>query len=264
MNGHRARKRFGQNFLHDGRIIDAIVRRFDPQPDQLVVEIGPGLGALTQPLLEQLTHMHVVELDRDLVSRLQERFAQHLTVHAVDALNFDFSSLVDDGSKLRVIGNLPYNISTPLLFHMLEQAGCISDMMFMLQKEVVQRMLASPGSKAYGRLTVMLQSRCTMQKVLDVGPGAFSPPPKVDSAVVRLIPLPVARDPVCEAPCFADLVRASFAQRRKTLRNNLKNYLDADQILAVGVDPGCRAETLSLEEFINLARVYCEVQAGTS
>ena len=214
MNGHRARKRFGQNFLHDVRIIDAIVRRFDPQPGQLIVEIGPGLGALTQPLLEQLPHMHVIELDRDLVARLEDRFGQRVTVHAEDALKFDFASLVDADRKLRVIGNLPYNISTPLLFHLLEQSDVISDMTFMLQKEVVQRMLAKPGSKTYGRLSVMLQARCSMQKVLDVKPGAFKPPPKVDSAVVQLIPLASVPDPVCDDSRFGKLVTASFAHRR--------------------------------------------------
>lgn len=262
MNGHRARKRFGQNFLHDRRIIDAIIRRFDPQADQLVVEIGPGLGALTAPLLEQLPHLHVVELDRDLVVHLQERFGQNLIVHGEDALKFDFSALVDDDRKLRIIGNLPYNISTPLLFHLLAQSEAISDMTFMLQKEVVQRMLAGPGSKVYGRLSVMLQSRCTISKVLDVGPGAFSPPPKVDSAVVQLIPLRAARDPICDKSCFARLVKASFAQRRKTLRNNLKGTLDAEQLIAAGIDPARRAETLTVDEFICLARAYCAAQSS--
>ena len=258
MNGHRARKRFGQNFLHDQRVIAAIMRHFDPRPGQCIVEIGPGLGALTVPLLEQVPHLHVVELDRDLVARLRERFGDRLVIHEVDALQFDFRSLVTGGEKLRIIGNLPYNISTPLLFHLLDQADAISDMMFMLQREVVQRMLAEPGSKAYGRLSVMLQAGCTMEKVLDVGPGAFNPAPKVDSAVVRLVPLETLPDPVCAEPCFARLVAASFAQRRKTLRNNLKELLAADQIVAVGIDPGCRAETLGVKEFIALARAWCD------
>lgn len=257
MDGHRARKRFGQNFLHDRVIIDTIIRRFNPRPGQLVVEIGPGLGALTAPLLECLPQLHVVELDRDLIARLRQRFDERLIIHEADALRFDFTALADEEKKLRVIGNLPYNISTPLLFHLLEQADAISDMTFMLQKEVVQRMQARPESKAYGRLSVMLQSCCTIEKLLDVGPGAFQPPPKVESAVVQLIPLATAPDPVCNDPCFAALVTACFAQRRKTLRNNLRNRLTVEQIEAVGIDPARRAETLSLEEFVALARVCC-------
>ncbi len=263
MNGHRARKRFGQNFLHDRRVIENIIRQFNPQPAQTVVEIGPGLGALTGPLLERLDHLHVVELDRDLVERLDQQYHRRLTIHAQDALKFDFRELVDNGARLRVIGNLPYNISTPLLFHLLDQADVVSDMMFMLQKEVVQRMLAGPGSKVYGRLSVMLQSRCEISKVLDVGPGAFTPAPKVESAVVALTPRDKALDPVCEAPCFARLVKASFAQRRKTLRNNLKSCLDSEQISTAGIDPSCRAETLSLEDFIGLAQVFCETESAT-
>ncbi len=258
MSGHRARKRFGQNFLHDQRVIDTIIRRFNPQTTQTVVEIGPGLGALTRPLLEHLEHLHVVELDRDLVDRLHKAYPQQLSIHAEDALKFDFTTLAGPGDKLRIIGNLPYNISTPLLFHLLEQAEVIGDMMFMLQKEVVQRMLAEPGSKAYGRLSVMLQSRCKISKVLDVGPGAFNPAPKVDSAVVSLVPRQTLLDPVCQQPCFAQLVRACFAQRRKTLRNNLRQWLDADQIAECCIDPSGRAETLTLEDFIRLAAPFCE------
>lgn len=261
MNGHRARKRFGQNFLHDQRVIAAILRQFDPRPGQCIVEIGPGLGALTVPLLEQVPSIHVVELDRDLVVRLHERFGDRLVIHEADALRFDFRSLVSGDEKLRIIGNLPYNISTPLLFHLLAQADVISDMMFMLQREVVQRMLAGPGSKAYGRLSVMLQARCAIEKVLDVGPGAFNPPPKVDSAVVRLLPLDELPDPVCAEPCFGRLVAAGFAQRRKTLRNNLKGMLDAEQIASMGIDPGCRAETMGIDAFIKLARLWCEQAA---
>jgi len=257
MDSHRARKRFGQNFLHDRVIIDAIIRRFNPRPGQLVVEIGPGLGALTAPLLERLPQLYVVELDRDLIARLRQRFDERLVIYEADALRFDFASLADEKQKLRVIGNLPYNISTPLLFHLLEQADAISDMTFMLQKEVVQRMQARPGSKAYGRLSVMLQSRCMIEKVLDVGPGAFQPAPKVESAVVQLTPLATAPDPVCSDPCFGRLVAACFAQRRKTLRNNLRNRLTAEQIEATGIDPARRAETLSLVEFVELARIYC-------
>ena len=253
---HVARKRFGQNFLHDQRVITRILTHFRPQKGQRIVEIGPGLGALTWPLLERIDDLHAIELDRDLVARFKAdpRTSGRLQLHQADALDFDFSSLADSTQKLRIIGNLPYNISTPLLFHLLTYAPVIQDMMFMLQKEVVQRITAGPGGKNYGRLSVMLQSQCVVEKILDVSPGAFSPPPKVDSAVVRLTP---HTEPVVDIPNpenFARLVKTAFTQRRKTLRNNLKGILTEDDILDAGVDPSVRAETLSLDDFAVLGK----------
>ncbi|MFW2437864.1 MAG: 16S rRNA (adenine(1518)-N(6)/adenine(1519)-N(6))-dimethyltransferase RsmA [Arenicellales bacterium] len=253
---HVARKRFGQNFLHDQGVINRILTHFRPQKGERIVEIGPGLGALTWPLLEQIDDLHAIELDRDLVARFRAdpRASGRLHLHQADALSFDFSSLVDSTHKLRIIGNLPYNISTPLLFHLLTFAPAIQDMMFMLQKEVVQRITADPGGKNYGRLSVMLQAKCVVEKVLDVSPGAFTPPPKVDSAVVRLIP---HKEPIADIPNpenFARLVKAAFTQRRKTLRNNLKGIMTGDEIIEAGVDPSVRAETLSLDNFATLAK----------
>jgi 16S rRNA (adenine1518-N6/adenine1519-N6)-dimethyltransferase len=253
---HTARKRFGQNFLHDQHVINRIISRFHPQQGEFILEIGPGLGALTWPLLEQIDELHAIELDRDLVARFEAdpRSSGRLFLHQQDALTFDFSTLTTLPDKLRIIGNLPYNISTPLLFHLLEFAPNIQDMMFMLQKEVVQRITAGPGGKNYGRLSVMLQAQCTIEKILDVSPGAFTPAPKVDSAVVQLTPhtTPVINIPDSEN--FALIVKASFKQRRKTLRNNLKGILTESEISAAGVDPSVRAETLSLENFAALAR----------
>ncbi|MEA1889241.1 MAG: 16S rRNA (adenine(1518)-N(6)/adenine(1519)-N(6))-dimethyltransferase RsmA [Pseudomonadota bacterium] len=253
---HVARKRFGQNFLHDQHVINRILTHFRPQQGQRIVEIGPGLGALTWPLLERIGDLHAIELDRDLVARFiaDPRAKGRLHLHQADALIFDFSSLADSTHKLRIIGNLPYNISTPLLFHLLSFAPVIQDMMFMLQKEVVQRISAGPGGKNYGRLSVMLQAQCVVEKVLDVSPGSFNPPPKVDSAVVRLTP---HAEPIVDIPNpenFAMLVKAAFTQRRKTLRNNLKGILTEDEIIETGVDPSVRAETLSLDDFAALAK----------
>lgn len=253
---HVARKRFGQNFLHDQNVINRILSRFNPQNGEYIVEIGPGLGALTWPLLEQVDCLHAIELDRDLVAQFEAdpRTRDRLYLHQHDALKFDFSSLVNPPGKLRVIGNLPYNISTPLLFHLLEFAPCISDMMFMLQKEVVQRITARPGGKNYGRLSVMLQSKCTVEKILDVQPSAFTPPPKVDSAVVQLIPHTAPVIDIPDHEKFARIVKAAFAQRRKTLRNNLKGMMTEAEIKAADVDPSARAETLSLANFSALAK----------
>ncbi len=246
---HRPRKRFGQNFLHDPGVIGRIVTAIGPRPGDRMVEIGPGLGALTRPLLEALGELDAVELDRDLVAELHN--LPGLRIHQADALRFDFCALAGD-DKLRVVGNLPYNISTPLLFHLLDQAECISDMHFMLQKEVVDRLAAPPGGGDYGRLSVMVQYRCRVERVLTVSPGAFNPPPKVESAVVRLVPHespPVEADPAS----LREVVTRAFAHRRKTLRNNLKGFIPAEQIEAAGIDPGRRAETLSLGEFARLA-----------
>jgi 16S rRNA (adenine1518-N6/adenine1519-N6)-dimethyltransferase len=252
---HQARKRFGQNFLHDRGVIGRILRAFGPRPGQHVVEIGPGRGALTYDLLEALGEMDAVELDRDLIARLEEGAAAHgtLRLHSADALTFDFCALAGEGERLRMIGNLPYNISTPLIFHLLDQARCIEDMCFMLQKEVVDRLAARPGSKDYGRLSVMVQWRCRVQRLLTVGPGAFSPPPKVDSAVVSLTPYETPPAAVDDPQLLGRIVQAAFGQRRKTLRNTLRGLLDEAQIASAGIDPGLRAEQLDIEQFARLA-----------
>ena len=252
---HRARKRFGQNFLHDPRIIQGIVNAIHPQPGEHLVEIGPGMGAITLPLVASGAWVDVVELDRDLVPILQQKLApaSNLRIHQHDALKFDFCALAGEQQKLRVLGNLPYNISTPLIFHLLDQAHCIHDMHFMLQKEVVDRLAASPGCADYGRLGIMVQSRCAVEHLFTVPPGAFNPIPKVDSAIVRLTPY--AQPPVLirDQALFAKVVAQAFQQRRKTLRNNLKGLIDATALEALNIDPGRRPETLSLEEFAAIA-----------
>lgn len=252
---HRPRKRFGQNFLHDRGVISRIAGCINAHPDEHVVEIGPGLGALTIELLRQCGELDAIELDRDLLDPLISTCAAYgqLHLHNADALRFDFRSLCGDGRKLRLIGNLPYNISTPLLFHLLDQADVVADMHFMLQKEVVDRMAAGPGSKTYGRLSVMLQSRCSVTSLFDIGPGAFTPPPKVHSSIVRLIPHAQPPVAIARPEDFAKLVTQAFGQRRKTLRNNLKGLLEADMIAACGIDPGDRAENLNLAQFADLA-----------
>jgi 16S rRNA (adenine1518-N6/adenine1519-N6)-dimethyltransferase len=250
---HRARKRFGQNFLHDPGVIHRIVAAIRPQAGDVMVEIGPGLAALTRPLLDALPHLDVVELDRDLAARLRAEFLpERLTVHECDALKFDFGAL---GSDLRVVGNLPYNISSPLLFYLAEFAGQIRDMHFMLQKEVVWRMAAAPDTPDYGRLSVMLQARFRVEKLFIVPPGAFNPAPKVDSAIVRLTPLATEQIAWDNQTRFASVVTQAFSQRRKTLRNTLKGLIDAVAMQAIGIDPGRRAETLSVAEFAALARL---------
>ncbi|QSA98670.1 16S rRNA (adenine(1518)-N(6)/adenine(1519)-N(6))-dimethyltransferase RsmA [Methylococcus sp. EFPC2] len=253
---HQPRKRFGQNFLRDQHVIYAIVAAIGPREDEHLVEIGPGQGALTSALLAECGRLDVVELDRDLVVRLKERYAgsDKLRIHSGDALKFDFAAL-SKGEKLRVVGNLPYNISTPLLFHLFGQAQSISDMHFMLQKEVVDRLCASPGDSDYGRLSIMAQYHCAMECLMDVPPDSFYPPPKVMSAVVRLIPHarpPVEADPVA----LGRVVTAAFAQRRKTLRNALSALFSADELRDLGVDPTARAETLALEDYARLAGRY--------
>ncbi len=252
LDGHRPRKSLGQHFLHDPGVLARLVAAIAPQPDDRMVEIGPGLGALTRPLLARLKHLHVLELDRDLAARWRAEAAAGLpiTVHEADALDFDFGRL---GPDLRVVGNLPYNISSPLLFHLAEHAAHIRDMHFLLQKEVVDRMVAAPATPAYGRLSVMLQARLRVHKLFNVPPGAFTPPPRVDSAVVRMLPLPVAAIPYRDAQRFAELVARAFGQRRKTLRNALKGRVDEASFAAVGIDPGRRGESLSVAEFAALA-----------
>jgi 16S rRNA (adenine1518-N6/adenine1519-N6)-dimethyltransferase len=251
---HRARKRFGQNFLHDANVIRRIIQSINPQPGQALVEIGPGQGAITLPLLQACGHLEVIELDRDLIEPLARKAqtAGTLIIHQADALKFDFRPLAQD-RKLRLVGNLPYNISTPLLFHLLSQADYIQDMHFMLQKEVVDRMAAGPGGGEYGRLSVMIQYHCRVEPLFHIGPGAFRPAPKIDSAFVRLTPWPQAPAVVDDYASLSTVVRQAFSQRRKTLRNTLRNLLDEAQIRDSGCDPTARPETLTLQQYASLA-----------
>ncbi len=252
---HQPRKRFGQHFLHERGVIDRIVLALDPQPDDLLVEIGPGEGALTLPLLARAGRLTAIEIDRDLAPLLPGRAAGtgELTVIVADALTVDYRVLAA-GRRLRLVGNLPYNISTPLLFHLLGAADAIADMHFMLQKEVVDRMAAGPGSKEYGRLTVMLQARAEVEPLFRVAPGAFRPPPKVDSAVVRIVPKPAAATAGIDAARLERVVRAAFAQRRKTLHNALAGVVDDTELIAAGIDPRTRAEDVPVEGYLTLAR----------
>ncbi len=252
--GHQARKRFGQNFLHDQRVIEKIVRAVNPRRDDNLVEIGPGLAALTSPLIAEVDHLNVVELDRDLAAGLPTRVPhpERLNIIEADALKFDFSILSQD-KPLRVVGNLPYNISTPLLFHLVQQGANIQDMHFMLQKEVVERITAAPNSKEYGRLSVMLQYYCKATYLFEVSAGAFNPPPKVTSAVFRLEPYtdkPIKAD---NEKTLAALVAHVFTQRRKTLRNSLKGKLHDTAFVEAGIDPMARPENLSLAQFVALS-----------
>jgi len=253
---HRARKRFGQNFLSDPNIIRKIVDAIAPQPGQNMVEIGPGLGAMTAPLQERVGRLNVVEIDRDLIAKLHERYsAEQLTVHEGDALKFDFATL---GSDLRVVGNLPYNISTPLLFHLASFADQVRDMTFMLQKEVVMRMVAEPGTSDYGRLSVMLQYRFRMGRMFDVPPGAFRPVPKVMSSIVRLVPRPADALTARDEDVLSRVVAAAFGQRRKTLRNTLKDFIDEPGLTAIDIDPGIRAERLTVADYVRIANAVAQ------
>ena len=258
---HRPRKRFGQNFLHDPVIINKIINAIRPARSDALLEIGPGQGAITRPLLEAAGKLTVVELDRDLIGPLQAGCSDigELTVHSADALTFDFCQVAGQ-QLLRIIGNLPYNISTPLLFHLLDQHQCIRDMHFMLQKEVVERMAASPGSGQYGRLSVMLQYRCRVTPLFTIGSGAFKPPPRVESAFVRLEPYAKPLVQLSNEATFAALVRQAFSQRRKTLRNTLRDLLDAMDISSLGIDPSARAETLDIHDFAALANRLNEIR----
>lgn len=248
---HVPRKRFGQHFLVDREAIERIVSAIDPQRGDHIVEIGPGLGALTAPLLERVERLHVIELDRDLSERLRERYpVERLAVHQIDALRFDFATLP---SPLRVVGNLPYNISTPLLFHVAEAAARCTDLLFMLQHEVVERMIAKPSEPDYGRLSVMLQYRFRLERLFAVAQGSFRPPPKVRSAVVRLVPrLPHELDALNEAR-FSSVVTQAFSMRRKTLRNNLSDLVSASELEELGIDPGRRAQSLPVAAFVTIA-----------
>ncbi|MDR0673706.1 MAG: 16S rRNA (adenine(1518)-N(6)/adenine(1519)-N(6))-dimethyltransferase RsmA [Zoogloeaceae bacterium] len=249
--GHLPRKRFGQHFLVDPGVIHAIAEAIAPEKGDTLAEIGPGLGALTGPLLERLDCLHALEIDRDLIARLKQRFCpERLIVHEGDVLAFDFARL---SPGLRVAGNLPYNISTPLLFHLSRFADRIRDMHFMLQKEVVERMTASPGSPAYGRLSVMLQYRFHLEKLFDVPPECFSPSPRVWSAVARLIPKLAAERASCDAAALEKIVAAAFSQRRKMLRNTLKPLFAESELAALGIAPDKRAEDIPLAGFVALA-----------
>ena len=254
--GHRARKRFGQNFLNDMFVIDSIVSAINPRKGEAMLEIGPGLAALTEPVARDLDHMTVIEIDRDLAERLRHhpQLKDKLTVREQDAMSADFSAISAElGQKLRVFGNLPYNISTPLMFHLFDYTDSISDMHFMLQKEVVNRLAAGPGSKAYGRLSVMAQYYCQVIPVLEVPPHAFKPAPKVDSAVVRLVPHAQKPFPVKNLRWLSRVTTDAFNQRRKTLRNGLSHLFSVEQLEALGIDPTLRAENITVEQFCRLA-----------
>ncbi len=251
MKGHVARKRFGQNFLVDNGIINAIVSAIAPQRGDTVVEIGPGLGAITEPLLARLDHLHVVEIDRDLIARLKKQHSPaRMTIHEGDALAFDFASI---GTDLRLVGNLPYNISTPLLFHLAEYVGIVRDMHFMLQKEVVERMVAVPGESDFSRISVMLQYRFHLEWLIDVPPESFDPPPKVQSAVVRLIPKDVSELNAKSQEKLSQVVQTAFSQRRKMLRNTLKTTLSDAGFSELGIDPTCRPEDVSVADYVRIA-----------
>ena len=252
--GHRARKRFGQNFLHDEHWIERIARTIDPKPKDTIVEIGPGQAALTRKMIAGAGHATAVEIDRDLAAWLKETFPDTLTLIEADALKLDWTQVHPD-ARLRVVGNLPYNISSPLLFHLMTVADRVIDQHFMLQKEVVDRMVAAPGSKVYGRLSVMLQYRYRMQKMFDVPPGAFTPAPKVTSSIVRMIPKNPDEMPPINWEHFSEIVAAAFNQRRKTLRNALGKLLTEEQIKSAGVDPALRAEALDVTAFVKLANI---------
>jgi len=249
------KKHLGQHFLHERGIIDKIVRAVDPKPGDRLVEIGPGQGAITFPLLDRHGELTVVEFDRDLIAPLTQAAQAHGTLHVIhrDVLDVDFTALAGDGGAIRLVGNLPYNLSSPILFHALEHAAAIRDMVFMLQKEVVDRMAAGPGSKVYGRLSVMLQAYCDVAPLFDVPPGAFRPPPKVDSAVVRLVPRAADRIGIDDRALFARVVRDAFGQRRKTLRNALSQVCDSAAMEAAGGRPDARAEQLPVADFVRRA-----------
>ena len=257
--GHQARKRFGQNFLHDVAVIERIVRAIAPKAEDAGVEIGPGLGALTEELLERVPTLQALELDRDLVPILRTKFFNYpgFRIHEGDALQFDFGRLYD-GRPLRVVGNLPYNISTPLIFRLLAQAELIGDMHFMLQKEVVDRLAASPGNKDWGRLSIMTQYRCQVQPLFKVGPGAFKPAPKVDSAIVRLIPHRELPHPAKDEKVLATVVRTAFNARRKTLRKGLESLVTDEQWQDIALDNRLRPEQLSLADFVALADMLAD------
>ncbi|AAZ26037.1 16S rRNA (adenine(1518)-N(6)/adenine(1519)-N(6))-dimethyltransferase RsmA [Colwellia psychrerythraea] len=253
--GHQAKKRFGQNFLHNDAVISDIVDAINPEPGENLIEIGPGLGALTEPVIERAGKLSVVELDRDLAHRLRHHpfLAKDLTIYETDALKFDFSELATEEQPLRIFGNLPYNISTPLIFHLLTFKDKVKDMHFMLQKEVVERMAAGPHCKAYGRLSIMTQYQCQVFPVMEIGPEAFKPAPKVDSAIVRLIPHAHIENPVKDINALNTVCLAAFNQRRKTIRNTFKKLITEAQLAELNIDANLRPENLSLDEYKKLA-----------
>ncbi len=265
----QAKKSLGQHFLHERGIVDKLVLAIDPRPGDRIVEIGPGQGALTFPLLARHGALTAIEFDRDLLEPLTAAAKAHgdLTLIHADVMNIDFSALAGESAagdgQIRLVGNLPYNLSSPILFHALDHAAAVRDMHFMLQKEVVDRMAAGPGSKVYGRLSVMLQAYCTVTALFNVGPGAFRPPPKVDSAVVRLVPHPREQIGINDRLRFAEVVRAAFGQRRKTLRNALGSVCTAEEITAAGIDPQRRAEQLDVADFVRLANLPAAARSTT-
>ncbi|MDO5531023.1 16S rRNA (adenine(1518)-N(6)/adenine(1519)-N(6))-dimethyltransferase RsmA [Sutterella sp.] len=261
LEGHRARKRFGQNFLHDHHWIERIARSIDPKPGDALIEIGPGQAALTREVIALAGKETAVEIDRDLAAFLRTQFPDgSLELIEADALTLDWAG-IKPGERLRIFGNLPYNISSPILFALLPAAGRVIDQHFMLQREVVDRMIAGPGSKTYGRLSVMLQRRYVMHKLFDVPPGAFTPAPKVTSSIVRMVPRPVESLAPVNEEVFGELVAAAFQQRRKTMRNAISAFLTEEGIRAAGIDPTARAETLAVEDFIALANAAAAARA---
>jgi 16S rRNA (adenine1518-N6/adenine1519-N6)-dimethyltransferase len=261
----RARKRFAQHFLKDRNIINKIIDHLNLDASQTLIEIGPGMGALTFPLLDSIdTQLHVIEIDIDLADYLQSQVKEpnKLMVHREDALKIDFCKVFK--GQLNIIGNLPYNISTPLLFHTLDHICCIDQMLFMLQKEVADRITADPGSRAYGRLSVMVQSVCQAESLFDVAPGSFIPPPKVESSVIRLVPDKKAGNDINTRETFSNIVRAAFTKRRKTIRNALKGLVSETDLESCGIDPGTRPEQVSVELYLNLARIITGNDKSTS
>ena len=252
---HRPRKRFGQHFLRDQAVIHRIIAALAPKPMEHLIEIGPGQGALTVPILKQIKHLEVVELDRDLLPELERRTEQlgALTVYSADALTFDFTSVKNDDQPLRIFGNLPYNISTPLIFHLLTFAPLVSDMLFMLQKEVSERLAAKPDTADYGRLSVMVQYHCHVDLLFDVSPDAFHPPPQVQSSIVRLVPYPAYPHRAQNYELFAAVVKQAFGQRRKTLRNSLKGMIDDVMWAHISLNSNLRPENLSVKDFVEIS-----------
>ena len=254
---HKARKRFGQNFLHDVYVIHQIVMAVAPHSTEHLVEIGPGQGAITEPLLASNCLLDVIELDRDLVSQLNKIFGKnpHFHLHSADALTFDYTSLIANNNKIRIVGNLPYNISTPLIFHLLNHAQYIQDMHFMLQKEIVNRLQAQPGSKRYGRLSIMVQLHCKVEALFDVDPESFDPKPKVMSSIVRLTPHHTQQFHIDNIPFFEKLVTTAFSQRRKTIRNSLKTLCSDTQLELAGISPTLRAENIQISNYVKLSNL---------
>lgn len=257
MADRRPRKHFGQHFLHDRNIIDKIVAAIAPEADQHFVEIGPGRGALTRPLVDRCNRVDVIEIDRELAARLEPEIgAPGLTIHQADALKFDFRDIERSVDRLRLAGNLPYNISSPLLFHILAAGDLFDDAHVMLQKEVVARMVAVPGNKTYGRLTVALAARCTVEALFDIRPGSFTPQPAVDSTFVRLQPDAKQRSRIHDETAFDTVLRKAFGMRRKRLANALRGLVTEQEISQIGIDPGLRAEELHVDAFIELGNMY--------